>query len=97
MRISLNSADPRLRLLLCRFPRIIASVYSLPAWAYFVIKLRSAWLFFGWLLLLAANIAMFHYGEAIDSGVVRPRILLIYGFLFTSLFIVGLIGILRLF
>jgi len=97
MRISLNSADPRLRLLLCRFPRIMAIAYSLPVWAYFVIKLRSIWLLFGWLLLLAANIAMFRYGEAIDSGEVRPRNLLIYGFLFTSLIIVGLSGILRLF
>jgi len=71
--------------------------YSLPVWAYFVIKLRSAWLLFGWLLLLAANVAMVRYGEAIDSDEARPRILLIYGILFTSLIIVGLVGILRLF
>jgi len=97
MRISLSSADPRLRLLLRRFPRIMAIAYSLPVWAYLVIKLRSGWLLFGWLLLLAVNIAMFRLGEVIDSGGARPRILLIYGFLFTSLIIVGLTGILRLF
>jgi hypothetical protein len=97
MRIGLNSIDPRLRLLVTRIPRFMALLYSLPVWAYYVIQLRSIRLMLGWLLLLAANFAMFRYGAAIDSGRVRPRILLLYGTLFTSLILVGLYGLLLFF
>jgi hypothetical protein len=97
MRIGLNSTDPRLRLLVSRLPRLMALLYSLPVWAYYVIQLRSIRLLLGWLLLLGANFAMFRYGAAIDSGWVRPRILLLYGTLFTSLMLVGLYGLVQFF
>jgi hypothetical protein len=93
----LNTAEPRRRLVWWRIPRFIALVYSLPVWAYYVAHLRSLQLLLGWLLLLAANFAMFRYGAAIDSGRVRPGILLLYGTLFTSLMLIGLRGLLQLF
>jgi hypothetical protein len=92
----LNTVDPRRSLLLWRIPRFMALVYSLPIWAYHAVQLRSIKLLLGWLLLLAANFAMFRYGAAIDSGRIRHRILLLpYGALVISLLLIGLYGILQ--
>ena len=93
MTIGLNTADPNRRLMLLRIPRLMALAYSLPVWAYYVIDLRSIKLLLGWLVLLAANFAMFRYGAAIDSGQVRRGVLLLYGTLFVSLILVGLYGL----
>jgi hypothetical protein len=96
MLIGLNTVDPRRSLLLWRIPRFMALVYSLPIWAYHAVQFRSIKLLLGWLLLLAANFAMFRYGAAIDSGRVQHRILLLpYGALVISLILIGLYGILQ--
>lgn len=96
MWIGLNTVDHHRRLLLWRSPRLIALVYSLPIWAYHAVQFRSIKLLLGWLLLLAANFAMFLYGAAIDSGRVHHRILLLpYGALVISLILLGLYGILQ--
>lgn len=95
MCIGLNTAD-FLRGLLWRIPRFIALIYSLPIWAYHVVQLRSIKLLLGWLLLLAANFGMIRYGEAIDSGRVQSRIMLLpYGALVITLILIGLYGILQ--
>jgi hypothetical protein len=96
MWIGINTADHHRRFLLWRIPRFIAVVYSLPIWAYHAVQLRSIKLLLGWLLLLAANFAMFRYGAAIDTGRVQHRILLLpYGALVISLILIGLYGILQ--
>jgi hypothetical protein len=97
MRIGLSFTDPRLKLFVTRIPRFGALLYSLPVWAYYVVQIRSIRLLLGWLLLLGANFAMFHYGARIDSGRVRPRIILLYGTLFTSVLLVGLYGVIQFF
>ncbi|SRR6266542_2917071 len=97
MRIGLNTTDPRLRLFVRRIPRFMALLYSLPVWAYYVVQVRSIRLLLGWLLLLATNFAMFRYGAAIDSGLVRPRVLLLYGTLFAGLIFIGLCGLIQFF
>jgi hypothetical protein len=93
----LNTTEPRRGLVWWSIPRFIALVYSLPVWAYYVAHLRSIQLLLGWLLLLAANFAMFRYGAAIDAGQVRPILLLPYGALVISLMLIGLRGLLQLF
>jgi hypothetical protein len=97
MRIGLNSTDLRIKLLVTRIPRFGVLLYSLPVWAYYVVQIRSSRLLLGWLLLLGANFAMFHYGARIDSGRVRPRIVLLYGTLFIIVLLVGLYGVIQFF
>ena len=90
-------ADPDRRRALRRIFHYGVLAYNLPVCAYYVLQLRTPQSLLGFLLLMAANGAMFRYGAAIEVGRVRRGILLLpYGLLIIGLILIGLYGFLQL-
>ena len=90
-------ADPARKHTLRRILHYGVLAYNLPVCAYHVLQFRLPQSLLAFLLLLAANVAMFRYGGAIESGRVQRGILLLpYGLLIITLILIGLYGFLQL-